>query len=125
MICEGFQAVPPPAAMDSGKLPWHLQKELRCQWGNQITCGMLPTLRVLASKGCNSQGFCLVPLNPEMDSASHLQMTLLEAYCREVGIEVVRVTEDALRTAVGKEEQDLSCVLVTTDDNSYFLETPE
>lgn len=86
---------------------------------------MLPTLRVLASRGCENQGsVCFVPLEDKKDSASHMQMTLLEAYCREIGIEVVRISEDTLRSALGPEHRDLSCVLVT-GDSPYFLETPE
>uniref|UniRef100_A0A6V7LG56 Ribosomal protein L7Ae/L30e/S12e/Gadd45 domain-containing protein n=1 Tax=Bracon brevicornis TaxID=1563983 RepID=A0A6V7LG56_9HYME len=86
-----------------------------------ITCGLLPTLRVLGSRGCELQGsVCLVPADATTDSASHLQLTLLEAYCREIGIQVGRVSENKLRSVFGN--HDLSCVLVT---NEHFVEAPE
>lgn len=91
----------------------------------KVTCGMLPTLRVLASRGGECHGsVCLVPLLDKVDSASHLHMTLLEAYCREIGIEVLRVSADALRSMLGPEHQDLSCVLMT-NDQPHFVESPE
>lgn len=91
-----------------------------------MICGMLPVLRTLAARECIGQGsVCLVPYDVELDSASHLHMILLEAYCRENGIEVVRASKTTLITNLGnKDNLDLSCVLVINDD-PYFLETPE
>ncbi|XP_043269427.1 uncharacterized protein Gadd45 [Venturia canescens] len=127
MTCQGLQSFS-AASNDSGLYAWKVQaKDLRRQWknSNKITCGMLPTLRVLASQGCENQGsICFVPLEDKMDSGSHMQMTLLEAYCRESGIEVIRISETSLRSALGPEHSDLSCVLVS-NDSSFFLETPE
>lgn len=112
---------------DSGSLSWTGQKEMSgCSRGT-ITCGMLPTLRALASKQCdNSQGVvCLVPFDADMDSASHLQMILLEAYCRETGIKVLRVSRERIRDHLCPGSVDLSCVLISNDDDPYFLDTPE
>lgn len=97
----------------------------RCPKGT-ITCGMLPTLRALASKECeNSQGtICLVPFDANMDAGNHLQMILLEAYCRETGIKVLRVSREKIQNHLCPGSGDLSCVLIC-NDNPYFLDTPE
>ncbi|XP_012268596.1 uncharacterized protein LOC105693332 [Athalia rosae] len=117
---------PQTATFESGKLPSELQRELRCQRaGTEVTCGMLPTLRALASRECWSPGtVCLVSQYEKTDPAQHLQMTLLEAYCREHGIQVVNVRADYLRSALGPQHVDLSCVLVTIAD-PFVLESPE
>ncbi|KZC14505.1 Brain-specific angiogenesis inhibitor 1 [Dufourea novaeangliae] len=123
--CHSLQSYTSAGMTDSGTL-WTDQKETaRCPRGT-ITCGMLPTLRALASKECeNSQGtVCLVPFDTEMDSASHLQMILLEAYCRETGIKVLRVSREKIRDHLCPGGGDLSCVLISNVD-PYFLETPE
>ncbi|XP_017878439.1 uncharacterized protein LOC108624019 [Ceratina calcarata] len=106
---------------DSGN-PWKEQEMLSSS--RTITCGMLPTLQALASKGCeNSQGIvCLVPFDADMDSASHLQMILLEAYCRETGIKVLRVSRERIREHLCPGSVDLSCVLISNDD-PYFIDT--
>ncbi|XP_077255300.1 uncharacterized protein LOC143893615 [Temnothorax americanus] len=107
---------------DSGKLSWC--EESRC-YGSTVTCGMLPTLRKLASRGCNSRGsVCLVPYDVEMDAASHLQMTLLEAYCREIGIQVLSVSKETIQLHLCPGGTDLSCVLISNDD-SYFPKLPK
>lgn len=99
-------------------------EELR--YGRTITCGMLPTLRELASRGCNNRGsVCLVPFNIEMDAAIHLQMTLLEAYCREIGIEVMSVSKEVIQAHLCPGGTDLSCVLVTKDDPFFLLKLPK
>ncbi|KAK9294007.1 hypothetical protein QLX08_011211 [Tetragonisca angustula] len=112
---------------DSGSLSWTGQKEMSGCPSGTITCGMLPTLRALASKQCdNSQGVvCLVPFDADMDSASHLQMILLEAYCRETGIKVLRVSRERIRDHLCPGSVDLSCVLISNDDDPYFLDPPE
>ncbi|XP_011304996.1 uncharacterized protein Gadd45 isoform X2 [Fopius arisanus] len=87
MACESLQNVP-IIAINQRKASALSRPEEVPYWGDNahITCGMLPTLRVLASRGCECQGsVCLVPTDANTDSASHLQMTLLEAYCREIG----------------------------------------
>lgn len=122
--CDALQSYATAAMTDSGKLAWAEKKETRLQNGT-ITCGMLPTLRALASRGCDSRGtVCLVPFDSEMDSASHLQMILLEAYCRETGIKVLRVSSERIRDHLCPGTGDLSCVLISNDD-PFFLETPE
>ncbi|XP_018376164.1 PREDICTED: uncharacterized protein LOC108769616 [Trachymyrmex cornetzi] len=109
---------------DSGKSSWC--EASRCYGTSQtISCGMLPTLRQLASKGCNSRGsICLVPFDIEMDAASHLQMTLLEAYCREIGIEVLSVSQETIRLHLCPGSTDMSCVLIS-GDKSYFPKLPK
>ncbi|XP_003699970.1 uncharacterized protein LOC100880065 [Megachile rotundata] len=123
--CQSLQSYASVAMTDSGSLPWLEQKEQRCP-RTTITCGMLPTLRALASKECeNSQGtICLVPFDTEMDSASHLQMILLEAYCRETGIKVLRVSRERIRDHLCPGSGDPSCVLISNED-PYFLDPPE
>ncbi|XP_070164336.1 uncharacterized protein [Polyergus mexicanus] len=108
---------------DSGKSSWCEESRY---YGRTITCGMLPTLRELASRGCNSRGsVCLVPFNIEMDAASHLQMTLLEAYCREIGIEVLSVPKEVIQAHLCPGGADLSCVLVTNDDPFFMPKLPK
>lgn len=106
----------------SGKASWCEEPRW---YGSTVTCGMLPTLRELASKGCNSRGsVCLVPIDGEMDAASHLQMTLLEAYCREIGIKVVSVPKETIQLHLCPGSTDLSCVLISKE-NSYFPKLPK
>ncbi|XP_076670551.1 uncharacterized protein LOC143369927 [Andrena cerasifolii] len=123
--CQSLQSYSPATVTDSAKLSWTEQKEPRCP-KRTITCGMLPTLRALASRQCDSiQGTtCLVPVDTEMDSASHLQMILLEAYCRETGIKVLRVSRERIRDHLCPDSGDLSCVLISNHD-PYFLDLPE
>lgn len=122
--CESLHSYGSATMAESGS-PWADKKESSCPRGT-ITCGMLPTLRALASKGCEiSQGtICLVPFDTDMDSASHLQMILLEAYCRETGIKVLRVSRERIRDHLCPGSCDLSCVLISNDD-PYFLDPPE
>lgn len=104
---------------------WKRKKNRDIMAGRKITCGLLPTLQVLATRGCSSQSsVCFLPVEGQTDSASHLQITLLEAYCRENGIEVIRVSKDTLKSMMCPSATDLSCVLVTSDE-PYFLESPE
>ncbi|XP_012227517.1 uncharacterized protein [Linepithema humile] len=121
--CQKLQSYHTQITMtDSGKSSWCEEK--RCR-RSTIACGMLPTLRELASRGCNTQGsVCLVPLNVKMDAASHLQMTLLEAYCREIGIKVLSVSEEVIRDHFCPGSTDMSCVLIAKED-SLFLELPD
>ncbi|XP_076647914.1 uncharacterized protein LOC143356262 [Halictus rubicundus] len=122
--CQSLHSYGSATMTESGPL-WTDQKDSRCPRGT-ITCGMLPTLRALAAKECeNSQGtICLVPFDTEMDSASHLQMILLEAYCRETGIKVLRVSRERIQEHLCPGSGDLSCVLICNDD-PYFLDPPE
>lgn len=123
--CQGLQSYTSAAMTDSGKTAWAEQTESSCRKGSKVACGMLPTLRALASKGGDSRDTtCLVPFDAEMDSASHLQMILLEAYCRETGVKVLRVSRERLRNHLCPGSGDLSCVLIANDD-PFFLETPE
>lgn len=115
--CQGIRSYASAAMSDSGKMSWPEHQEITCPKGNTITCGMLPTLRALASKECDIQGsVCLVPFDVEMDAASHLQMILLEAYCRENGIKVLRVSRETLKHRLCPGSADLSCVLISNDD---------
>ncbi|XP_029156398.1 uncharacterized protein LOC114929144 [Nylanderia fulva] len=112
-----------PTMTDSGKSSWCEETH---RYGSTIICGMLPTLRELASRGCNSRGsICLVPINIEMDAASHLQMTLLEAYCREIGIKVLSVSKETIEAHLCPGDTDLSCVLVTNDDPFFMPKLPK
>ncbi|XP_017760884.1 PREDICTED: uncharacterized protein LOC108551291 [Eufriesea mexicana] len=124
--CQSLRSYASATMTDSGTLPWIEQKEMsRCPKGT-ITCGMLPTLRALASKECENRQstICLVPFDTNMDAGSHLQMILLEAYCRETGIKVLRVSREKIQNHLCPGSGDLSCVLIC-NDNPYFLDTPE
>lgn len=115
------------SVISSGKLPSNIQQELRCQRdGTQVTCGMLPTLRALASRECKNQdsSVCLVSVYEKTDPAWHLHMTLLEAYCREHEIQVVKVRAEYLTAVLGTEHMDLSCVLISGSD-PFIPESPE
>lgn len=124
MSCQGLQSYSTNTMAESASPAWNVKaRECKCSRANKITCGMLPTLRALASRECNDQGsICIVPLDVHMDAASHLQMILLEAYCREIGIKVSRVPLNTLRDLLGPGHTDLSCVLI---DDPYFLDPPE
>lgn len=120
--CQEPQSHAQTTMTDSGKASWCEEPRW---YGSTVTCGMLPTLRELASKGCNSRGsVCLVPIDGEMDAASHLQMTLLEAYCREIGIKVVSVPKETIQLHLCPGSTDLSCVLISKE-NSYFPKLPK
>ncbi|EZA62541.1 Brain-specific angiogenesis inhibitor [Ooceraea biroi] len=90
----------------------------RCDREDSITCGMLPILHRLSTgleklKDEYRAIFCVMPLHTEMDTASRLQITLLEAYCREVDIVAVRKPAQAIRQNFYPNCKDLPCVLVT------------
>lgn len=117
MACEGVQSIALRESLRPSKLPIS-------KGSDNVTCGMLPTLRVLASRGCDiRQSICLVACEPHMDSASHLQTILLEAYCREVGVEVLHLPLDHLRSVVPEDGADLSCVLLLREEP--YAEAPE
>lgn len=119
--CQKPQTHAQTTMADSGKTSCG---EEHRYYGRTVTCGMLPTLQQLASRECNSRGgICLVPFDVEMDAASHLHMTLLEAYCREIGIEVHRVCKETIRLHLCPGSTDVSCVLIS--DNSYFPKLPK
>ncbi|XP_014610458.1 PREDICTED: uncharacterized protein LOC106790218 [Polistes canadensis] len=124
MSCQGLQSFPLNTMAESAKPTWNMNsRDSKCSRKNNITCGILPTLRALASRECNDQGsVCLVPLDVDMDAAIHLQMILLEAYCREIGIRVSRVPLNTLQDLLGPGHSDLSCVLI---DDPYFMDPPE
>ncbi|XP_051176009.1 uncharacterized protein LOC127291125 [Leptopilina boulardi] len=128
MTCEEVQCMPFTTFADRTKL-WKRKKNRNMMsTERKITCGLLPTLRVLATTKVSStkcqSSVCFLPNEGQTDSASHLQITLLEAYCRENGIEVIRVSKDTLKNMMCPTATDLSCVLVTSDE-PYFLESPE
>ncbi|XP_043481053.1 uncharacterized protein LOC122510457 [Leptopilina heterotoma] len=128
MTCEEVQCMPLTNFADRTKM-WKRKKSrdrIQSASGRKITCGLLPTLRVLATtRLCSSKSsVCFLPNDGQTDSASHLQITLLEAYCRENGIEVIRVSKDTLKNMMCPTATDLSCVLVTSNE-PYFLESPE
>ncbi|XP_033219432.1 uncharacterized protein LOC117174427 [Belonocnema kinseyi] len=124
MTCEELRSICFNHLSDRTKM-WNQKKNRDLHRGTNITCGLLPTLRALATRAGNTQkSVCFVPSEGQTDSASHLQITLLEAYCRENGIEVIRVSKETLKSMMCPSATDLSCVLVTSDE-PYFLESPE
>jgi len=101
----------------------------RCNRENSITCGMLPILHRLSTgleklKDEYQAIFCLMPLHTEMDTASRLQITLLEAYCREVDIVAVRKPAKAIQQNFYPNCKELPCVLVALG-NSPYLNLPD
>lgn len=94
-----------------------------------VISGMLPTLRALANLSPEPEvyqrGVCLIPEEESSDAANDLHTTLLEAYCREVGLRILRLPERALKKAFGREHQDLGCLLVLGGQDNFFLESPE
>ncbi|OXU25518.1 hypothetical protein TSAR_008710 [Trichomalopsis sarcophagae] len=94
-----------------------------------VVSGIMPTLQALAGFSSDpevySRGVCLMPQEENVDAASHLQTTLLEAYCREIGLRIIRLPERVLRQTFGREHRDLSCLLLLGGKDDYFLESPE
>lgn len=57
----------------------------------RLTIGLLPAIQYL-SKNCNGALFCLTAEAPPGDSATHMQDVLLQAFCVENDIHVIKVS---------------------------------
>ncbi|XP_026491894.1 growth arrest and DNA damage-inducible protein GADD45 alpha [Vanessa tameamea] len=80
----------------------------------RLTIGLLPAIQYL-SKNTNGALFCLTAAAPPGDSATHMQEVLLQAFCDENDIYVIKVdSENKLKRLLGfcKTPMDFSCILV-------------
>ncbi|XP_054278525.1 growth arrest and DNA damage-inducible protein GADD45 gamma-like [Macrosteles quadrilineatus] len=74
----------------------------------RITCGLRPAIKVLEMDPAQIL-FCVMPHTN--DAAKHIQSVLLEAFCYEHNIAIIKVDSlDRLRDTVG--EVDCSCILI-------------
>ncbi|XP_063238967.1 uncharacterized protein LOC134540259 isoform X2 [Bacillus rossius redtenbacheri] len=104
---------------DPRKTLVHILKKAAAE--KRLTCGMLPALKLLELDAAGAL-FCVVPQSRKHDSAFHIQHVLLEAFCYEHDIHMVKVdSTDKLRSLISwvesprspKEHADVSCVLVS------------
>lgn len=79
----------------------------------RLTIGLLPAIQRL-SKNTNGALFCLTAAAPPGDSATHMQEVLLQAFCDENDIYVIKVdSETKLKRMLGcMTPMDFSCILV-------------
>lgn len=63
---------------------------LRACIEKRLTVGLLPAVQYL-SQNCNGALFCLTAEAPPGDSATHMQEVLLQAFCVENDIHVIKV----------------------------------
>lgn len=92
----------------------------------RLTIGLLPAIQYL-SKNCNGALFCLTAEAPPGDSATHMQDVLLQAFCVENDIHVIKVDcETKLRRMLGYcSPMDFSCVLVHYPYTDPFTDSQE
>ncbi|KAJ2945034.1 hypothetical protein O0L34_g1930 [Tuta absoluta] len=93
----------------------------------RLTIGLLPAIQYL-SNNCDGALFCLTAEAPEGDSATHMQEVLLQAFCTENDIYVIKVdSEEKLRTILGcrSSTADFSCVLVHFPYTDPFTDSQE
>ncbi|CAH0714789.1 unnamed protein product, partial [Brenthis ino] len=80
----------------------------------RLTIGLLPAIQYL-SKNTDGALFCLTAAAPPGDSATHMQEVLLQAFCDENEIYVIKIDSEAkLKKILGfcKTPMDFSCILV-------------
>lgn len=93
----------------------------------RLTVGLLPAIQYL-SKNSNRALFCLTAEAPPGDSATHMQEVLLQAFCVENDIYVIKVdSETKLRKLLGccGSSMDFSCVLVHYPYTDPFSDSQE
>ncbi|RVE45017.1 hypothetical protein evm_010335 [Chilo suppressalis] len=100
---------------------------LRAFIEKRLTIGLLPAIQYLSQ---NSDGalFCLTAEAPPGDSATHMQEVLLQAFCVENGIYVIKVDSDTkLKKLLGCDipKLDFSCVLVHYPYTDPFSDSQE
>ncbi|CAG9792534.1 unnamed protein product [Diatraea saccharalis] len=91
----------------------------------RLTIGLLPAIQYL-SQNSNGALFCLTA--PPGDSATHMQEVLLQAFCVENGIYVIKVDSDKkLKKLLGCDipNLDFSCVLVHYPYTDPFSDSQE
>lgn len=93
----------------------------------RLTVGLLPAIQYL-SENSNSALFCLTTEARPGDSATHMQEVLLQAFCDENDIYVIKVdSESKLRKILGYcgAAMDFSCVLVHYPYTDPFRDSQE
>ncbi|XP_075985895.1 growth arrest and DNA damage-inducible 45 [Anticarsia gemmatalis] len=93
----------------------------------RLTVGLLPAIQYL-SKNSNRALFCLTTEARPGDSATHMQEVLLQAFCVENDIYVIKVdSESKLRKILGccGSSMDFSCVLVHYPYTDPFSDSQE
>ncbi|CAG2062405.1 unnamed protein product [Timema podura] len=61
----------------------------RAETEKRLTCGMLPTLKTLEVDPCSAL-FCIIPQSLKSDSALHIHTVLLQAFCYENNIHIIK-----------------------------------
>ncbi|KAJ0171945.1 hypothetical protein K1T71_012708 [Dendrolimus kikuchii] len=100
---------------------------LRACVEKRLTVGLLPAIQYL-SKNTSGALFCLTVEAPPGDSATHMQEVLLQAFCVENDIYVIKVDSEAkLRKLLGgcNSCKDFSCVLVHYPYTDPFSDSQE
>jgi len=78
---------------------------------NRLVLGLLDTIKTLA-KAPEDSLFCIMAQPEEGDTATHMHEVLLEAYCYENGIYIIKVDNSSkLCRIIGTSEME-SCMLV-------------
>ncbi|KAG6454218.1 growth arrest and DNA damage-inducible protein GADD45 alpha [Manduca sexta] len=93
----------------------------------RLTVGLLPAIQYL-SKTCQGALFCLTVEAPPGDNATHMQEVLLQAFCVENDIYVIKVDSEAkLRKMLGVccSTMDFSCILVHYPYTDPFSDSQE
>ncbi|GBP74483.1 Growth arrest and DNA damage-inducible protein GADD45 alpha [Eumeta japonica] len=93
----------------------------------RLTIGLLPAIQYL-STNCNGALFCFTAEAPPGDSATHMQEVLLQAFCVENGIYVIKVdSPEKIRRVLGctNASTDFSCVLVHYPYTDPFTDSQE
>lgn len=77
----------------------------------RITCGLLPAIKMLEMDP-KQVLLCIMPHTQQWDAAKHIHSVLLQAFCYEHDITIIKVDSvDKLRDIV-KQRDDCSCVLI-------------
>ncbi|XP_026731231.1 growth arrest and DNA damage-inducible protein GADD45 alpha [Trichoplusia ni] len=93
----------------------------------RLTVGLLPAIQYL-SQSNNSALFCLTAEAPPGDSATHMQEVLLQAFCDENDIYVIKVDSEAkLRSMLGcrTSTMDFGCLLIHYPYTDPFSDSQE
>ncbi|KAM3958042.1 growth arrest and DNA damage-inducible 45 [Aphomia sociella] len=92
----------------------------------RLTIGLLPAIQYL-SKNSDGALFCLTAEAPPGDSATHMQEVLLQAFCTENDIYVIKVDSQLkMKKLLGRcTSTDFSCVLVHYPYTDPFTDSQE
>lgn len=93
----------------------------------RLTIGLLPAIQFLSKNACGAL-FCLTAKARPGDSATHMQEVLLQAFCVENDIYVIKVDSEAkMAKMLGccSPSQDFSCILVHYPYTDPFSDSQE